>query len=281
LSDDAEHYHEVVAAIQSRLGALCRSGCLRSPVIDTVLQKDFASERARSFDLLVPLGRAAGLAVVRAMPQAPSIYALIPEATWREIEACCAPDPRRTTAVFLDQPVFRHLDLIRLALPDHDHVGILSGPTSRSLLADAEDEAAVRDLRVITKALDAGDPIGPALRDLLPGVQVMLALPDPMIYNRETIVSILLTTYRDRVPLVGYSRAMVKAGAVLALFSSPQDIGRQLGELAQAVWLQRPLIGPAPARYFRVAANRNVAQSLKLTLPDETRLTEQLGGQDR
>ena len=102
---------------------------------------------------------------------------------------------------------------------------------------------------------------------MLDRIDVLLALPDVKIHNRRNVSSILLTTYRNRIPLIGFSSAYVKAGALAAIYSTPENIGDQLAELTvqllTADGIMQQVIYP---KYFSLSINSRVARSLGLQL---------------
>ena len=183
------------------------------------------------------------------------------------------------SAVFLDQPPARQLDLIRLALPDARSVGILVSGQSKAHAPALDAAARERGLQLVSSVVEPGG-LYPALQSLLPDIDVLLAQPDPVVFNSQSAGNILTAAYRRLVPLVGFSSAYVKAGALLALYSTPAQVGARGGELLRQVLAGRPLQGPQPPRDFAVEVNQNVARSLGLVL-DESRLGEQLRAKDR
>lgn len=204
----------------------------------------------------------------------PLLALLVPRQAFERIA-----DPARLragtlSAVFLDQPPGRQLELIRLALPGANRVGILVGAESKAQTAALEKAARERNLQ-LTVSVVGEDGLFPALQSLLGNAEVLLALPDPAIFNSQTAANILTAAYRRQVPLSGFSPAYVKAGALLALYSTPAQIGARGGELLGQAVSGRSLPSPQWPREFAVAVNRDVAHSLGLTL-DETRLAEQL-----
>jgi ABC-type uncharacterized transport system substrate-binding protein len=76
-----------------------------------------------------------------------------------------------------------------------------------------------------------------------------------------------LTTYRNRIPLIGFSAAYVKAGALAAIYSTPENIADQLAELTaqslSAAGAVKQIISP---KYFSVSINSRVARSLGVQL---------------
>jgi putative tryptophan/tyrosine transport system substrate-binding protein len=110
-----------------------------------------------------------------------------------------------------------------------------------------------------------------AIDKLLQNSDVLLALPDYKIYNRHSVKNILLSAYRLRIPVVGFSDSFVNAGAVAATYSSPDQIARQL----TSIILDRMKNGALPdtgtvyPEYFSVSTNRQVANALYISLPSE------------
>lgn len=107
---------------------------------------------------------------------------------------------------------------------------------------------------------------------------LMLAVPDAAVFNRSTAQSVLLTSYRYHDPIVGYSRSLTRAGALVSLYSTPAQIGRQAAEiiLKQFESTNTHLSEPVYPRYFSVSINPQVARSLGFNLPSERELERRL-----
>ena len=110
---------------------------------------------------------------------------------------------------------------------------------------------------------------------MLVDAEVLLALPDPAVFNSQTAANILTAAYRRQVPLVGFSPAYVKAGALVAVYSTPLQVGTQGGELLRQALSGKILPPPQWPQEFAVSVNQDVAHSLGLVI-DEARLLEQL-----
>lgn len=183
------------------------------------------------------------------------------------------------SAVFLDQPPARQLELIRLALPAVRNVGILVSVESKAHGSGLEKAARERGMRLAT-SLVGQEGLFPALQSLLAEVEVLLALPDPAVFNSQSAANILTAAYRRQVPLVGFSPAYVKAGALLALYSTPAQVGMRGGEVLRQTLPGKPLPPPQWPREFAVAVNQDVARSLGFAL-DQSQLGEQLRQRER
>lgn len=101
--------------------------------------------------------------------------------------------------------------------------------------------------------------------------EVLLALPDSAIYNPENIRNILLSTYRRKQAVIGFSSDMVKVGALATTYSEIEDINAQVAEMAAGFVATGDLPPPQFPRYFRTAINEGVARSLDIAVSDEAR----------
>jgi len=101
--------------------------------------------------------------------------------------------------------------------------------------------------------------------------EVLLALPDTAVYNTENIRNILLSTYRHKQAVIGFSADMVKAGALATTYSEVEDINAQVAEMASSFVATGVLPPPQFPRYFRTIVNEGVARSMDVAVTDEVR----------
>jgi putative tryptophan/tyrosine transport system substrate-binding protein len=216
-------------------------------------------------------GAVAGSAITTAV-----LCALVPRAAFESISKRVSGKQRTFSAVLLDQPIARQLALLRLALPNSRQLGVLLGPESVSLGSRISAQAAEHGFRVVSAQVpDAGALFG-ALQRVLSDADVLLAVPDATIYNTSTLQNILRTTFHNRVPVMSFSPAYVRAGALLAVYSTPLQVGQQTARAVNAFIAGRPLPTTQSPRNFEVSVNRNVARALSLQIPDDSVLAERL-----
>lgn len=226
--------------------------------------------------LYVALGTEACSQLARRPLSAPVLCTLLPRASFERV---LRETGRRAgasfSALYLNQPAGRQLDLIRLALPQARRIGVLWGPDSVANEAALEAAAQVRGLRVVGVPVRPDEPVFSGLKKILDESDVLLALADPQIYNSNSIQNILLTSFRAQIPMLAFSPAYVRAGALMAVHSTPRQIGQQAGALARGVLQGQPLGQPQFPLQFDVSVNEHVARSLGLRL-DAANLTERL-----
>ncbi len=230
--------------------------------------------------LVVTLGAGAYLEGVEraqaipALQRLPVLAALLPQAAF---PAPAARGSWRNAAVLLDQPANRIAQLLRLALPEHVRVGVLFGPDSIAGKPALTRALAARGFKLVEQTVpDGGAGIYPALRTLLDESDLLLAMPDKQVFQSDNMHNILLAAYRQRIPVVSYSAAHVRSGALLSLHTEPADVARQLAEALRQWQAGRGLPPPALAESGSVAVNDQVARSLGLSLPPSLALERAL-----
>lgn len=283
LSGDGAPYRQLAEAYQKALVDACGRDCPTLPVVRISHLDDWRADTPR--DLLITAGNeAARLAAAHQIPA--TLYGLIPQVTWQTLSLTLGPDAMQaSSAVFLDQPAARQLSLIKAVLPaGRQRVGALIGPESGGYADSLRSAAKDLGLTLELQRVNAWNEVGPAVRALSGRIDVLLAVPDSRVFNPNTLYGILLTSYEARIPVVGYSEALVSAGAMFGLYTSVPDMGQQLAEYT-AYFLTHAGQLPAPgaSRHFHVSINDNVARSLGYHLPGPDTLRRQIqfpGGPD-
>ena len=252
-----------------------RGGVARSHVQYLTLAEARASN-ATAGQLVLALGVEAAAEMARSETRVPVLCAFVPSASF---EAIVRTHPRRSdspfSAIYLNQSLGRQLDLIQLALPQRPLIGVLLGSLSSLQIPLLEDERRKRSMNVLHTQVDANESMFTKLQALLESSQILLALPDPQVYNSGTLQNILLSALRAGVPMVSFSPAYVKAGALMAIYSTPAQVGKQASQLVRAVLQGKELAPPQYPRDFWIEVNGSLARSMNLEL-DAPTLTERL-----
>ena len=281
LSDESAGYQEVAEELRAGLTSV-REGRTRMDVLTAQRLAGVDDAALNAYELVVTIGLSAAQATmaresVLATPPL-TLCLLIPRQSFARLSpARTGGRERRVTAVFIDQPLSRQLDLIRLALPDKHRVGVVLGPSSQALKDDLRDRARERALQLKIAEVAETSGVYGALQRVLPESDLLLALPDPVAISSSTVYGLLLTSYRAQVPVVGFSEGLVKAGALMSLFSTARQQGKQGAEIGSRVLGgEAGLPAPQYPRYFTVRVNASVARSLGLRMTDEEALASML-----
>lgn len=187
--------------------------------------------------------------------------------------------PGRVAFVYIDQPVERSLALLETLLPQKNRIGVIVSADNSGILKTLEEEALRAGLRLNATVVDDAGAVGPSLRKVLAGSEVFLLLPDAVVLSGANLQSLLMASYRLRVPVLGFSPGLVKSGAIAAVYSSPRQIGSHGGSMARR-WIHGGALPPSQhAGQFSLDINSHVAKSLGLSLPHEREAAKVLGAQ--
>lgn len=256
LAEEGGPYAEVAGVLRAELPAAA---------ITTASWGALADSKESPPDMIITVGHAAlegmlGRLAARgaAWEGIPIVATLLPRVSYRAELDNHPPGRRPVAALVLDQPVARQMALIRRALPNVRRVAVLPGPQTRPYLDALAREADARELKLVKAgSIDAPEHIFASLRAALETADVLLALPDTVVYNSASLQNILLTTYRAHVPLMAFSPAYVRDW-------------RATGRLPAE---QMP-------HEFTVITNPKVAASLGMALDDATVITEDMRRQE-
>jgi len=259
-SSDNSYFDETIATLVNHVDPASR--------IKLVMAQELGNESIdlQPQNLLVALGRSAVETINRLTTRANSINAYL------TLEQYNSLDIDHQVTVLLDQPMHRYLAFSKLML----------GVDSIGVIDDSEIELKARtaitlnefDLTLNQYRLDPENKLLPVLRELLQHSDSLLMLPRESIYNRDTVKGVLLASYRSRKPVVSYSPAHVRSGAVASIYSSPIDIGRHLAMLINQALKQEPGTGTPFhfARFYSITTNSRIATALGIKLPAEQNL---------
>ena len=271
-SERSTVYQEAADAVA---GELARTVEPRREVLQFA-QTELARYRGPAPHLYIALGTEACATLARSPANAPVLCTLLPRASFERVLRETGRRMGATfTALYLNQPLGRQLDLMRLALPQARRVGVLLGPDSQSNAPMLESAAQARGLQLVSAAVKPDELVFNGLKKILGESDLLLAMADPHVYNSNSIQNILLASFRAQVPMLAFSPAYVRAGALMAVYSTPAQIGQQAGMLARGLLQGQPLGVPQYPLQFEVSVNEHVARSLGLKL-DAMSLAERL-----
>lgn len=263
LGDAGGAYAEFSAVFQQLLGP---SGW-RVRWVGTADAIDAGAYRA---DLIVAVGGEATRHALQLSEGRPVLATLLPRQAYERAIGEVQGRVRQHSAIYLDQPPARVVAFTRLLLPDRKRIGLLIGSETRTQVPLVRQAVTGAGANLETAELENDAALVPVLSTLLNRSDVLLALPDSNVFRRDNIRAVLLTTFRYQKPVIAFSQAFVTAGALGAVYSSPTQIARQTADVVRSLHAEgMSLPAPQGPSQFSVAINRNVAQALGLSLPDE------------
>ncbi len=176
--------------------------------------------------------------------------------------------------LYMTQPYCRQLKFIKLINRQWHRISYL---TSKNHQADDYAlKKCARKNNIELYKVNIGAPryLINRVRNALSHSDLLLALPDKNIYNSETAKSILLTSYRYRKPLIGFSRNFVNAGALAAIYSKPGSIAKSAVTIIKK-FLHKKYPYRNKIHYpddFNISINKQVFRALDIDIPDTSDL---------
>lgn len=265
---DLKPYQEVITGFQQSLN---KQGIGLSVEIHAVqgnpamLQERIAEVKRNGARLVVTLGGAATQATVREAGHLPILASMIVSA--EDIRPAA-----NATAVLLDFSLETQLHWLHRLVPGATTVGLLFSPKDNQAKVNAAGPIAKGvGLTLVPQAVETARALPDALDTLSRTVDVMWGIADSVVMTPQTAEPILLSTFRNKVPLVGLSTSWVKAGALYALDRDYVDVGLQCGEVAGRILggAAAGTIPPATPRRVTYAVNLKTAGAMNIDVPQE------------
>lgn len=240
------------------------------------LQSPLNSAQFQQQHLIIALGSKVTKTLLESSINKPTLSLLIPKDFSDALEKN-HPNATHWSRLLIDQPINRHFDLISAILGPHHKTGLLLGPYTQQSESLFEKAATESKQSLATYYINQTDQLSSALKSLSKEADILLALPDPGIYNKSTTRSILLSSYRYKLPIIGFSKAYVKAGAIAAIYSEPEQISTQTINISDQFFdknnFEKKVYYPTN---FSVSLNHKVARSMNIWLPESSVITEQI-----
>lgn len=222
-------------------------------------------------DLVVAVGvRAADIAVKKT--DLPIIAAMLPSYVYAALKSV---RPTGLSAIFVDQPWERQASFLRLAFPERRQIGMLVSSVPHLDFDKLRTALQANGDNLNSETVTQG-ALFEKLEQVLARSQILLALPDNAIYNSNSIRDILLSSYRHRVPLVGFSEAFVNAGALCAIYSTAEQLAAQAGSMVNGYAKGGVLPDAEYPKMYTVLVNQEVAGMLGIAMPSKELLVLKL-----
>lgn len=180
--------------------------------------------------------------------------------------------------IHMTQPLCRQFRFIKAINPDWKTVGLLLSESNETKASTLSACGKKHNLTTLTVTIESETDLVTALNTALSNSDVLLSLPNPLIYNSRTIKNILLTSYRHRVPIIGFSESFANAGAIAAVHTSAEQLGRQVAKIVRIYFENNKSLSQREyyPEYFSVTTNQQVARSLGIKIKDSQTIESDL-----
>lgn len=226
-------------------------------------------------DVVVSLGAEAFYMASQNIKTIPVIFSLVTDPARYTI------GNSNITGVRLDIPLKTQFRFHREILPWADKIGILySSKNTNGVIEEAKLMANESGIEVLSFMVKDIKEIPRLMEEVLAKVNSIWLLFDPVVTSSEMVVQkvIIFQALQKKIPVIGFNKWSVTAGALYCLYNEYEDIGKQTGEM-----VNRILDGEAPSsiliespRGSKILFNKNVytriATKKRVNIPENAEM---------
>jgi putative ABC transport system substrate-binding protein len=134
----------------------------------------------------------------------------------------------------LEIPFRQHLKPLQSLVPKVSRIGVLFNPQkSNGMQSQLLRDAKALGIRIVSEEVHTEQDVPQALNAIKNHIDALWLLPDSTVLTDNTLDFLMSTTLEAHIPVVGFSAALVRSGAVIGVYFHYADIGRQAAQLSQ------------------------------------------------
>jgi hypothetical protein len=176
----------------------------------------------------------------------------------------------KQAALYMSQSYCKKIQLIKNINKQWNTFSYLDNkvkPVNRKKITRCANQYGLTAIRVSTSQ---DGNLSQDIKEAIKNSDLLLALPNKTIYNSKSVKNILLTSYRNRKPVIGFSNNFVNAGALASIHSNPEQITTGIHNLIKHYYennnhFKNTVNYPEE---FDISINKQVFRALNLTTPD-------------
>ncbi len=226
-------------------------------------------------ELIISLGTSPLEEILKSEYQGQVLAALITSQEWKELVNKYPPS-NSISAIFYDPDPQRQIVLGKLLLPLSKSVGVMYSMAQPYFLEGYQSALKATNLSLQTVQIQQASQVARRFPALSQESDFIIAQPDPVIYNSQSLPRVLLSSYRQRKVIIGYSVGVVNAGAVATTYTTSEMLVDDLRDSTVRILTQgfSPFI--RHSAYYDIKYNSEVARSLGLDMVSKEKLESEL-----
>lgn len=272
-SKDNTLHSKIIQTLSDKLGEI------RPDIVITILSpEEKITSIDNATDLIIGIGSAGMNNAEKNYPDSSKLFISTDPDKYRLNK-----NNRKNRAIlYMAQSYCRQVQMIKLLNERWKVISLLKSqekPVDSKRLQQCADKYGIKIYAVQTTA---ETNMSAAIKNALNHSDALLALPDKNVYNSKTVKNILLTSYRHRKPVIGFSQNFVSAGALASIHSSTEQIAQSASTIIEQYFKQGGQFHKSThyPKQFDISINRQVFRALDLPLPEINKIKQKLQGQD-
>lgn len=224
MSGDKKIHHNFHSILKNKL----QKGTTLSKINHSEINKELLDKH----NLIISIGYKAAAAVSKHKPKPAIIYTLIPDNGPLQTSISCK--NKQCYKVYINQPISRYIALFKALFPKRKNLAFAT--IHKNTKRAQRLKVLSKENRVTYKEIEIEhNNITRTLLNKLNENDILLALPNADIYNATNAKSIILSSYHKNVPIIAYSKSFAKAGALIGLYSSIENIADKTASLTNKI----------------------------------------------
>ncbi|MBU2625449.1 MAG: ABC transporter substrate-binding protein [candidate division Zixibacteria bacterium] len=175
------------------------------------------------------------------------------------------------TGASLDIDVNIQLERFKRLVPKAKRIGVLYSERTAYMVEQSLVWASQHSLEMVPFEVKSPKDVPTGVDSLTRSCDGLWAIPDELIYTPQSTRFILLESFRNMIPTMGFSPSFVQSGALFALVVDHKFVGVQAGGLVTKILNGTPAsklsVTTPEAPYLYL--NRNTAEKLRLDIPSD------------
>jgi len=216
--------------------------------------------------VLVPIGTRASTQLHERFPARSIVFTMVLSPDERGL------DGAKVTGVRLDISASEQFSRFSKLLPSMKTLGVLYDPSrTHSLIVSAQEAARTQGLTLVAVEVKSSAEAVQAAELLFPKVDALWMIPDATVTTAQTFRILLELSLGSKKPLLAFSSAFVRGGALAAIAPDYRELGRATGRLVRSI-LEGESPGALPIQDppSTLFINRRTATRLGITIDPKT-----------
>ena len=260
LSDSGTLYREAADHLRAELTVAGFSEPVKIHELNNI-----SASGIEATDLIVTIGQAAAAYSQQTFSRNRQLYSFI------DFTALPAKHSQNWAAVVLDQPLQRMFDITQTILEARFRNTVVIAVSENNHRLRQEIEQLKVPSQLDLKVLVVNEQAEPAkqVEKLLFNAGALIAIRDKHIWSGENARWMLYQSYKFNVPVIGYSKNFLKAGALVSVYASLPETAVKTARLIDDWHANQGSFSRPGIHYpdFTIEFNKNIARALKIPIP--------------
>ena len=183
-------------------------------------------------DLVVTVGSPSTIFIKENFPDIPLIFSTVLNPETSGILDTLSGRPKTVTGASLDIPIDIQFQKFKMVHPNLKRVGVIYTKQTEKLIEEAQKIAPTLGLELVAIKIESEREMPLALDSICRVADGIWTTADDLIYTPQATKFMILSSIRNRKPIMGFTPSFVESGALVGLSYDYKDIGRRAGQLA-------------------------------------------------